>query len=183
MPRKPDPNLETTIVAAAVRLVEKAGVEGVTMREVARAAGTTTPTIYERFKDRDSLMEAVTDAFRDQLIAKLDARDSLEHMGGKFLHFCYEHPHTIELLVRRIATNLRSKSKGPVYEMVRNNLVSLSGYSPKEAEDLTLATSATIAGTALLIRHLTADAAASKELIRTSLKLLRTISRNSKQNG
>ena len=49
MPRTPDPELEDRIVAAAMRLLDRGGEEAITMRAVAQEAGTTTPTIYERF--------------------------------------------------------------------------------------------------------------------------------------
>lgn len=175
MPRKPDPNLERTIVAAAQRLLDARGLEAVTMREVAKAAGTTTPTIYERFKDRDALLASLTDQYRNQLIKRLDPDDSLEQLGTKFVRFCCENPNAIDLLLDRVADNLKSKAKGPVYELVRTNLMRLNGFSAKDAEELTLATSATMAGAALLINRIGAQGQAAKELERATLRLLRTI--------
>jgi len=173
--RKPDPNLEEAIVVAAVRLLDKHGLETVTMREVARAAGTTTPTLYERFSDRHALLEAITDKYRNELIRRLDSDDSLEQMSYKFLRFCVENPNAIDLLLNRIAFNLKAKAKGPIYELVRMNLIRQSGFSPKDAEEMTLATSATMAGTALLLNRLGADTPAAKDLERATLKLMRKI--------
>ena len=59
MPRHPDPDLEQRILAAASRLWARGGEKALTMRAVAKAAGTTTPTVYERYRDRDDILRAL----------------------------------------------------------------------------------------------------------------------------
>jgi len=152
------------------------------MREVAKAAGTTTPTLYERFADRDALVKSITDVFRDRLVASLDPEDSLEQLGRKFLDFCQEHPHVVGLLVERMAHNLKSKSQGPVYSLVRNNLIKLNGFSPKDADEVTLATSSTMVGTAMLMTELGCETRAAKDLQLATIKLLQRIMK-SNRNG
>ena len=174
MPRKPDPNLEQAILDAALRLLEKHGVDAVTMREVAKAAGTTTPTLYERFRDRDTLLEAITDFHRDKLISNLSENDSLEQAAAKFLAYCRKSPNAVDLLLKRIATNLKAKKRGPMYELVRNNLMKINGLDAKEAEEMTLATSSMIFGTALLCSNLGQGSAAA-ELERATLKTMRRL--------
>ena len=173
MPRKPDPTLEKSIVEATVRLLERGGNNAITMRAVAKAAKTTTPTLYERFSDRDALLDAVTDLLRNRLIDSLDPEDSLEEAGRKFLAFCRRNPHVIELLLKRIAVNLKSKQKGPVYELVRSNLIKQNGFSDKEAEEMTMATSSLMAGTAMLVNMLGPDTPAAKDLERGTLNVMR----------
>jgi AcrR family transcriptional regulator len=175
VPRKADPQLEKTIISAAVRLLERGGLEAITMREVAKMAATTTPTIYERFTDRDALLEAVTNVYRDELSARLDSRDSLEQMGRKFLQFCLEKPNAIDLLIDRMAANLEAAKKGPVYDLVRTNLVKLNGFPPKTADEITLATTSTMAGTAILINRVGRGSRAANELQDATLKLLRRV--------
>ena len=175
MPRKADPNLERSIIDAAIRLLEKGGLEAITMREVAKAARTTTPTLYERFTDRDALLGAITDIYRDELGRRFDQDDSIEQMGSKFLEFCVEKPYAIELLIERVAQNLKGDVKGPIYGMVRTNLMKLSGFPPKQAEELTLATTSTIAGAALMMSRLGCTSRASRELHNATVKLLRRV--------
>jgi len=182
VPRKPDPDLEQNIVTAATRLLEEGGLEAITMREVAKAAGTTTPTLYERFADREALVRAVTDVYRDRLVAILNPQDSLEQLGRKFLDFCQGNPNAVGLIVGRMAHNLKAKSHGPVYQMVRNNLVKISGFSPKEADEVTLATSSTMVGAALLMTELGCETRAAKELQQATIKLLHRVARSS-HNG
>ena len=175
MPRKPDPNLEQAIVDAAVRLLDQQGIEAVTMREVAKAAGTTTPTLYERFRDREALLDAVTDKYRTHLIQRFHKDDSLERLGAKFLRFCCENPNVIDLLVNRVAINIKAKAKGPVHELVRTSLIRVNGFSNKDAEDMSLATSSTMAGAAVLINRVGADTQAARQLELATVKLLRRV--------
>jgi AcrR family transcriptional regulator len=174
LPRKPDPRLEQAIVDAALRLLEKQGIEAVTMREVAKAAGTTTPTLYERFRDRDALLDAITNVHRDRLVAMLSSEDSLEKAGAKFLAYCRKCPNAVDLLLKRIASNLKNKKPGPMYELVRSNLIKLHGLGTREAEELTLASSSMVFGTALLCSTLGAGNAAA-ELERAMLKTMRRL--------
>lgn len=181
MPRKADPNLERTIVDAAIRLLENGGLEAITMREVAKAARTTTPTLYERFTDRDALLHAVTDVYRDRLGKKLNPNDSIEQMGGKFLEFCADNPNAIELLIERMAQNLKGTTKGPIFQMVRTNLMKLNGFSPKLADEMTTATTSTIAGAALLMSRLGCATKAGKELQDATLKMLHRVTTANKR--
>lgn len=182
MPRKPDPDLERKIVNAATRLLEEGGLQAVTMREVAKAANTTTPTLYERFADREALVRAVTDVYRDRLVAILDPDDSIEQLGRKFLDFCKQNPNAVALIIGRMAHNLKTRSHGPVYQMVRNNLVKVSGFTPKDADEVTLATSSTMIGAAMLMTEVGCESRAAKELQQATIKLLQRIARTSR-NG
>jgi AcrR family transcriptional regulator len=59
VPRQSDPYLEQNILEAASRLWARGGEKSLTMRAVAKAAGTTTPTVYERFRDRDDILRGL----------------------------------------------------------------------------------------------------------------------------
>jgi AcrR family transcriptional regulator len=144
------------------------------MREVAKAAGTTTPTLYERFKDHDALLEAVTDFHRNRLIATLEPNDSLEQAAKKFFSYCRKNPNAVDLLLKRIAGNLKAKRPGPMYELVRTNLMKLDGFVDGDAEEMTLATSSLIFGTALLMSKLGSVGPAA-ELERATLSLMRRL--------
>src|SRR4051795_1453744 len=148
MPRKPDPNLERIIIEAALRLLDQGGLQAVTMRAVAERSRTTTPTLYERFRDREALLHALTDFHRDTLAATLSQEDTLEDTGRKFLAYCRKHENAIELLIQRMTENLKAKRHGPIYVQVRNSLIQISGFTPKEAEEITIASTSLIAGTA-----------------------------------
>ncbi|HSK46713.1 MAG TPA: TetR/AcrR family transcriptional regulator, partial [Coriobacteriia bacterium] len=57
MPRPVDPDLADRIVQAAADLLEKKGIDGVTMRAVAAEAQCSATTIYQRFKNKDELLD------------------------------------------------------------------------------------------------------------------------------
>jgi AcrR family transcriptional regulator len=175
VPRKADPKLEKMIVQSALRLLDEGGLPAVTMRAVADSAGTTTPTLYERFKDRHALLESLTDIHRDDLAATLRPGDTLEDTGRKVLVYCRQHPNAIELLVQRITENLRSRRPGPVYDQVRDSLIKRAGFPPYEAEQITMATSSLIAGTALLVNRMGRETAAAKDLEAATLLMLRKL--------
>jgi len=69
MPRSPDPALEGRLIAAALRLLDRGGESAITLRAVAKEAGTTTPSIYERFRSREALMMRLVDHATDEVVA------------------------------------------------------------------------------------------------------------------
>ncbi len=89
MPRKPDARLEGRILDAAYRMWSKRGERALTMRAVARASGTTTPTLYERFSNKG------------RLLALLRRRARLKIAFAR-----REHIPSFEFLKRRLATQL-----------------------------------------------------------------------------
>ena len=77
VPRHPDPDLEQRILGAASRLWARGGEKTLTMRAVAKAAGTTTPTVYERYRDRDDILRSLRMETRRELFAALSATNSI----------------------------------------------------------------------------------------------------------
>ena len=77
MPREADPQLEERILEAARKLWHKGGEKILTMRAVARAAGTTTPTLYERFKDKREILHALSREAQYSLFAALQSNSAV----------------------------------------------------------------------------------------------------------
>jgi AcrR family transcriptional regulator len=98
MPRTPDPLLEERILDAAQELWIGGGDEALSMRAVATKAGTHTPRIYARFKDREQILRAlrsrVVARLRDQLAGCTSLRDGLT----RYLDFAAERPYEYRLL-------------------------------------------------------------------------------------
>ena len=106
MPKRPDPELEVRIVAAALRLLDRGGEQAVTMRSVAAEAGTTTPTLYERFRDRDALMRRVVEECTRELLAALEPREPIEEMFRAYLRFNGERPMRFNLTLQTFRARL-----------------------------------------------------------------------------
>ena len=98
MPRQADPELEQRILDAACRLWSRGGGKALTMRAVAQSAGTTTPTVYERYHDRDDILRAVRIRTRVELFAALSRTRSLRQACERYLQFALEHRHAYEML-------------------------------------------------------------------------------------
>src|SRR5207249_9688499 len=73
MPRKPDARLEGRILDAAYRMWSKRGERALTMRAVACASGTTTPTLYERFSNKGGLLAPLRRRARLKLFAAIQS--------------------------------------------------------------------------------------------------------------
>jgi AcrR family transcriptional regulator len=99
MPPHTDLLLEERILKAAQRLWRTRGERGLTLRAVAREAGTSTPTVYKRFRNKQALRNALAERFRSQLNEYLFASKSLEDVCRHYLEFAEEHAHEYQLLL------------------------------------------------------------------------------------
>jgi AcrR family transcriptional regulator len=87
-----------TLLAVALELMEgPGGVDGVTMRAVATAAGVTTMATYKHFKNRDALLRAATAAEYPRIagyFARANARKGVPGMRGMlgYLNYALDHP-------------------------------------------------------------------------------------------
>ena len=99
MPPHADMHLQERILKAAQRLWKKRGEHGLTLREVAREAGTTTPTVYKRFKNKQALQIALAQRFSAQLNEQCFAEQTLENVFKAYLRFAEENPHEYQLLL------------------------------------------------------------------------------------
>ena len=91
MPRHPDPDLEKRILDAAWKLWQ-GGDERLSLRTLARNAGTNTPAIYRRFKHRREIVRAMLLRFRRDFYEKISAAPSMEAAVGPYLDFALGQP-------------------------------------------------------------------------------------------
>src|ERR1700674_3263422 len=71
VPRIADAGLEKRILDAGYLLWSEGGEKALTMRGVALAAGTTTPTVYERFRDKRELINFLRDRARLKMVSAI----------------------------------------------------------------------------------------------------------------
>ncbi|MGA2021152.1 MAG: TetR/AcrR family transcriptional regulator [Candidatus Sulfotelmatobacter sp.] len=100
MPRPPNPDLEEQILKAARKLWKKGGGDALTMRAVAEAAGTNTPAVYRRFRDREDILRALLQSIRLEFGAVLKAASSPEEACERYVDYGLSHPHEYELFYR-----------------------------------------------------------------------------------
>src|SRR5262245_35622820 len=98
MPRPADPSLPSRIVAAAYTLWSEGGEAAVTIRDVAKCASTTTPSIYAHFEDRAAIMRGVRGLARRRFDATISKATSVPDGSRRILDFVEAHPRDYELL-------------------------------------------------------------------------------------
>jgi AcrR family transcriptional regulator len=97
MPRQPDPELEERILKAAHVLWKRGGERSLTMRAVARAAGTNTPAVYRRFKNREDLVRGLLLHIAARIRRDFEAGETIEEMAEAYVESALRLPHEYEL--------------------------------------------------------------------------------------
>jgi AcrR family transcriptional regulator len=151
LPRQADPQLEKRILEAACRLWSRGGEKALTMRGVAAAAGTTTPTLYERYHDRDDILRAVRLHTRVELFATLSRTRSFAQACECYLEFAIEHPHAYEVLFDGFAQPPSLHEPWPSFNLLRQRLTERLGGTPRQHTRLMLSLWSLMHGTAMLL--------------------------------
>ena len=151
MPRQPDPQLERRILEAASRLRARGGEKALTMRAVANAAGTTTPTVYERYRDRDDILRALRLQTRAELFDTLRDSHSLAEACESYLEFALQHPHAYEVLFDKFAEPPSLHEPWPSFNLLRELLTRRLGGTPRQHTRLMLSLWSLMHGTAMLL--------------------------------
>jgi len=147
MPRQPDPDLEGRILAAASKLWAKGGEKALTMRAVAKAAGTNTPALYRRFKDRQDIVWALVQRMRAEITALQEASQTPEEGCERYVDYGLSHPHEYELFYRHEYELFRASRAGrapsretrPALDAVKRKLAERLGGVPDDHTRLALA--------------------------------------------
>lgn len=151
MPRRPDPDVEQRILAAASRLWARGGERSLTMRAVAKAAGTTTPTVYERFRDREDILKGLRLKTRRELFAVLSRTASLRDAMERQLEFALENSHAYEVLFDGVGQPPSLHEPWPSFNLMRERLAREVGGTPRQHNRIMLALWSLMHGTAMLI--------------------------------
>ncbi|MGA2096585.1 MAG: TetR/AcrR family transcriptional regulator [Candidatus Acidiferrum sp.] len=164
MPRKADKSLESRIIDVAYQLWVQGGERALTMRAVAQAAKTTTPTLYERFKDKHDLVVFLRERARTRLFQALQPAKTGAEACELGLKFVLAHGNEYLLLTADWAQRLGRRETLPSYEFVKARLAEDLGGVPENHARLALSLVALIHGTAIMILGEGVDGAVSQEL-------------------
>jgi AcrR family transcriptional regulator len=121
------------------------------MRGVARAAGTTTPTLYERYRDRDDILRAVRLQTRVELFAALSGTRTITQACERYLEFALEHPHAYEMLFDGFAQPPSLHEPWPSFNLMRQRLTERLGGTPRQRTRFMLSVWSLMHGTAMLM--------------------------------
>jgi AcrR family transcriptional regulator len=163
MARPPDPKLEQRILKAARKLWRQAAGTGLTMREVAKAAGTNTPAVYRRFRNRDAILRALLQQTRQEVGRELARSSSVEEACEIYVDYALSHPREYELYYlyeyklffaqrgREATLNETIRQKRPVVEFMKGKVAAQIGGKPDDHSGLILALWALLNGTATIL--------------------------------
>jgi AcrR family transcriptional regulator len=160
MPRHPDPDLQERILNAAQKLWKKGAEKTLTMRAVAKAAGTNTPAVYRRFRNREDILRALLRRIQQDVGAVLGPCKSPEEVCQRYLDYALSHTHEYELFyahayqfppAARPGRKLPLREYRPAMALVEGKLAERLGGSPLEHTRLSLALWTVAHGTAMLL--------------------------------
>jgi AcrR family transcriptional regulator len=151
LPRKADARLEGRILDAAYRLWSEGGEHALTMRAVAREARTTTPTLYERFRDKEDLLALLRRRARLNLFSAIKPSRSPLDACRSALDFFVLHPNEFRLIADDWAIEFARREPMPSFELIKQRLANHLGGTRAEHTQLALALVALLHGTATLL--------------------------------
>jgi AcrR family transcriptional regulator len=151
--------LENTILNAAHELWKRGGEKALTMRAVARQAGTNTPAVYRRFQNRDDIIRALLHHMRLELARRMEAASSPEEGCERYLDYAINHPVEYERFYYycyELDHSPRARLAGvkvgrPARNAMQTKLASTLGGSPADHENLTMALWMLAHGAAMLL--------------------------------
>ncbi len=160
MPRQPDPHLQERILNAAQKLWKKGADQTLTMRAVAEAAGTNTPAVYRRFRNREDILRALLRRIQRDVIEALQPCSGPEEVCQRYLEFALSHPYEYELFYTHayeLSDAARSDRASPLREhrptmqFMEIKLAERLGGTAAEHTRLSLALWTIAHGTAMLL--------------------------------
>ncbi len=159
MPRHPDPDLEGRVLKAAEGLWRRGGARALTMRAVARTAGTNTPAVYRRFKDRQDLVKGILLRIAARIRQNFERGETLEGMSEEYLEFALKNPNEYQLFFAEARLLNAPKGRGaprpiresrPNFDFAEKIAAKQLGGAPEEYSRFVLALWSLLHGTATL---------------------------------
>jgi len=148
MARHSDPEVEVRILRAARDLWHEGGEAAVSMRAVAKAAGTNTPAVYRRFRTREDILRALVLRYQGQLYKQLVSCQSLTDLAKRFLDFALRQPREYELMMSGLLG--RMTEERPNIDLLAQRCAEWFGGTARDHQELVLAIVSLAHGTAML---------------------------------
>lgn len=181
MPKAADPQLTERIAKVTLRLLDKRGPKAVTMRAVAAAARIATTTIYERFADRDALLQGVVALVQQDLIAAMQSTHSVDAFGEAYIQFFCRYPHRYAISMQAFDSRMASGQSMPVLGMFKQVLAHETGLKGRELDDRALAFASLVFGTLRSMIAAGPGSPRANELRRACLSAMRLLTAQSKR--
>jgi AcrR family transcriptional regulator len=184
MPRQPDPDLENRILKAAQVLWKRGGDKALTLRAVARAAGTNTPAVYRRFRDRQDLVRGLLLHTAGRMRRNFEAGGTIEEIAETYVDWAMRDPHEYELFYTYGRELSPAKGHGkprpiresrPNFKFLEEQLAKQLGGSAEDHTRLALALWALLHGTTMLLLSKSIPDGHEEELRRACRAAVKTL--------
>lgn len=136
------------IVSTAVSILEREGVDAVTMHRVARELGITPMAIYHHYENREALLQRIVDdevlklaALGDRLAMSLRDDKSMEQIVDAYLDYAFERPHIFDYIFNTPRSNVMKypgdfrRRRSPSLTPVADRVVTLMDEGTLRKED------------------------------------------------
>lgn len=148
MPRHSDPAVEGRILDAARKLWHKGGEKSLSMRAVAKMAGTNTPAVYRRYQNREEILRALVESYQQEVAKQLQPCRSIQEMAQKYADYALSYPQEHQLMMSGLLA--RTTELRPNFEFALSRMAEWLGGNAKDYRRLMLAIVALIDGVVLL---------------------------------
>lgn len=163
-------DLKTELIEKGLLILNKEGFEGFSLRKVAQACGVSQTAPYRHFKDKDSLIAAISIKAISEFNMSLESAETFEgspseqlhEMGISYVHFFVRNPEYLKLLFfsniqdyagKDVCVDI-SRTAGDPFSTFQNAVRRYKESAPNETrsiEELTLYCWALVHGIAVLI--------------------------------
>jgi AcrR family transcriptional regulator len=178
MPRTADAGLEGRVLDAAYRLWSRGGERALTMRAVARTARTTTPTLYQRFRDKRDILELLRKRAQEIMFSYMRRAHTAEEFCLRYFEFALKHRNEYELIHADWAVRLAKEEARPSFDLLKKSLADRLGGTPEQHAGLALALAALAHGTATLLLTKGVPERISRELRHACVAAFETLVEN-----
>jgi AcrR family transcriptional regulator len=108
-------NLREALLAAARNILETSGVDGLSLRTLAKATGVTQAAPYSHFRDKDDLLAAIAEGGFQRLALQMaeDAtgstgtQDRIEKLATSYVRFAFENKALFQLMFGRELADMK----------------------------------------------------------------------------
>lgn len=143
-------NLREALLAASLEILDEAGPDAVTIREVARRAGVSHAAPVNHFKDREALLTAVAASLFDELRCEIDGTiakqnkslsERVKSFADGLINFGLKHPNRYRMLWRRDLVDNEDERLVSTMDSIYDNLMNeiSKGKGPRGVDDDTIA--------------------------------------------
>jgi AcrR family transcriptional regulator len=165
MPRHADVDLEGRILDAAQALWARGGDHALTMRAVAKAAGTTTPSLYQRFPSKGDIRRALRRRAQRTVYEVLSRCRSPREVCERYLAFALENPNEYQLIFAGWPEH--RDDPRPNLDLLKQKFSEWLGGTPEQQTSLLMAVLALMHGTATVLISQVVPESFSKNITRS----------------